>query len=216
VTFEDELRRVLPLDIPHRDRLLEKAARHLELVSQANEYMNLTRISSPREAAVKHILDCVLPWRHFQGVQRVLDAGTGAGFPGIPLAIILPEVRFLLAESIQKKARFVESVADALDLANVEVSSDRAESVVARWHPQIITARAVAPAARIVALFAKAVRNGSRLLLYKGPDVEQDLAQTGSAAVDVSIVERYDLPDELGRRTLLAVCAHNRGPRNAS
>lgn len=216
MTFEDELNRVLPLDIPHRDRLLEKSARHLELVAQANEYMNLTRISSPREAAIKHIVDCVLPWRHFQGAQRVLDAGTGAGFPGIPLAIVLPDIRFLLAESIQKKARFVESVADALDLANVEISSERAESLIPRWHPEIITARAVAPVARLIALFGKAIRNGSRLLLYKGPDVEEDLAQPGGSALDVRIVERYDLPDELGRRTLLSVGAHKRGARSAS
>ncbi len=80
--FEEELARVLPQDLPNRERLLSLGQKHLEMISAANEYMNLTRIVSPQEAAIKHIYDCVAPWRHFQSANRVLDVGTGAGFPG--------------------------------------------------------------------------------------------------------------------------------------
>ena len=106
VEFAEELASVLPFDIPNRERLIERSSQLLELVLQANDTMNLTRITSPREAAVKHILDSVAPWMFFDKAKRVLDAGTGAGFPGIPLSLVLPEVRFTLSESIQKKARF--------------------------------------------------------------------------------------------------------------
>ncbi len=123
--FEEELARVLPQDLPHRERLISLGEKHLDMISAANEYMNLTRIVSPEEAAIKHIYDCVAPWRFFQSAARVLDVGTGAGFPGIPLAIVLPEVRFTLAESIGKKARFVESVVDALELPNATVIAER-------------------------------------------------------------------------------------------
>ncbi len=205
--FEEQLARVLPADIPHRARLIEKSAQHLRLIASANEYMNLTRISSPKEAAIKHVLDSVLPWEHFRNAQGVLDAGTGAGFPGIPLSIVLPEIRFVLAESVQKKARFVESVLSSLDLPNVEVKDERAESLAVARRPDIVTARAVAPLERLLSLFSKALLQGSRLLLYKGPDVEAELAGINDQRTIANVLLRYDLPDGLGARCLLSVSA---------
>src|SRR6516225_6634222 len=108
MTFENELHEVLPADLPERESVALECGKHLQFIEEANRQFNLTRITSPREAAIKHVLDSVTPWRLFANVGRVLDAGTGAGFPGIPLALALPGVRFTLSESIQKKARFVE------------------------------------------------------------------------------------------------------------
>jgi 16S rRNA (guanine527-N7)-methyltransferase len=207
VDFEEELARVLPADIPNRASLIEKSAQHLRSIAAINDYMNLTRISSPRDAAIKHVLDSVLPWQHFSGARRVLDAGTGAGFPGIPLAIVLPEVQFVLSESVQKKARFVESVIGSLDLPNVEVLPERAESLALARRPQIVTARALAPVERLLDLFSKALAQGSRLLLYKGPDVEAELAGINDHRTNANILFRYDLPDGLGARCLLSVSA---------
>src|SRR4051794_34010418 len=177
VQFEQELARVLPPELPHREPLIVKAAQHLSMVQQANEYMNLTRITSPQEAAIKHVFDSVACWRFFTGVTRILDAGTGAGFPGIPLSVVLPEIRFTLAESVQKKARFVESVVDSLQLPNVQVTPERAEAVALRQPVEIITARAVAPMAKILDLFENSLRTGTRMLLFKGPDAEAELAE---------------------------------------
>ncbi|MBV9083936.1 MAG: 16S rRNA (guanine(527)-N(7))-methyltransferase RsmG, partial [Acidobacteriaceae bacterium] len=183
VQFEEELGRVLPSTIPRRDVLIRKASRHLELIAAANEYMNLTRITNPHEAAMKHVYDSVAPWQHFQTARRVLDAGTGAGYPGIPLAIVLPQVRFSLAESIQKKARFVDSAVEALELPNVQVFADRAENLAATHSPDVVVARAVAPMARVIELFATALRNGTRLLLYKGPDVAGEVSEAAKHRV---------------------------------
>jgi len=205
VEFAEELARVLPPDVPHRDRLIEKAAEHLHLIVTANEYMNLTRITDPREAAIKHIFDCVAPWRYFLGATSILDAGTGAGFPGIPLAIVMPEVRFTLAESTQKKARFVESVVEALELDNVEVKGERAEQIAETQRPGIVTARAVAPFHKIVDLFAKTVNRGTKLILYKGPEVDAELAEATRFRVRAQALWRYELPDEMGTRTLIGV-----------
>ncbi len=205
--FEDELRLVLPEDLPHRDEVIVSTARHLELIAEANEYMNLTRITTPREAAIKHVLDSVLPWRLFLGVGHVLDAGTGPGYPGIPLAIALPETRFTLVESTQKKARFVESAVEALGLANVAVSALRAEDVLKTQRADVITARAVAPIARALVFFGPALKTGARCLLYKGPDAETEIAEAASDArkrgIRMRVIERYDLPDSLGTRTIV-------------
>lgn len=208
--------RVLPTDIPHRDRLIEKATGHLNHIAEVNPFMNLTRIASADHAAIKHVLDSVLPWRLFEGAAKVLDAGTGAGFPGIPLSLVLPDVEFILTDSIQKKARFVTSVSEALDLSNVEVSAERAEIVALARRPDIITAKAVAPLHRLVDLFWKALCQGSRLLVYKGPNVEAEIAEIPSRQVNASVVFRYELPDGLGSRSMISVTGKPRKRAAAS
>ena len=176
-------------------------------MTQANAQFNLTRITGAREAAIKHVLDSVLPWREFAGAARVLDAGTGAGFPGIPLAIALPETHFTLTDSVGKKARFVESSIRALGLPNVTAINARAEEIL-RTHPAaIITGRALAPLDKACALFGPALRSGSRALLYKGPDVDSEMEAAAAEArkqrLQLRVTQRYQLPDNLGTRTLV-------------
>ena len=205
--FQDELALALPADLPRRDLVIIQAARHLDLIVAANQQFNLTRITTPREAAVKHVLDSVAPWRLFAGTARVLDAGSGAGFPGIPLALVLPETHFTLCESIQKKARFLDSAVAALELPNATVSTQRAEDLCRTQSFDVITARAMAPLSRAIPFFAPALRFGSKALLYKGPDVEAEIAEAAAEArkrkVAMRIVERYELPDSLGTRTIV-------------
>jgi 16S rRNA (guanine527-N7)-methyltransferase len=207
VPFADELRLLLPADLPLREECIAGAARHLDLIVEANQHFNLTRIVSPREAAIKHVVDSVLPWRLFEGAQHVADAGSGAGFPGIPLALVLPQTRFTLLESTQKKARFLESVVRRLELANVEVRPARAEEWLNTHRVAIVTARAVAPLSRAASLFAPALRSGARVLFYKGPDAAAEIAEaapeTARRQLRLRIIERYELPDALGTRTIV-------------
>jgi 16S rRNA (guanine527-N7)-methyltransferase len=207
VDFENELDRALPADLPNRESVVRGASKHLALIVEANKVLNLTRIISPREAAIKHVLDSVMPWRLFHEARCVLDAGTGAGFPGIPLALVLPGTRFTLAESTQKKARFVESALTELRLPNVEITARRAEEMKA----EIITARALAPIPRVLSLFRPALKAGNRILLYKGPDTGLEIAEATAAAKKIparmEVVMNYDLPDSLGARTIVQIAA---------
>lgn len=186
---------------------MEGAARHLTLIEEANQQFNLTRITGEREAAIKHVLDSVMPWQLFAGASHVVDAGTGAGFPGIPLALVLPETKFTLLESTQKKARFVESAVAALELKNVKVAPLRAEDWLKGNRADIVTARAVAPLVKAMVLFAAALKQDGRILLYKGPDVDAEIAEASSEArkrqIRMRVVARYDLPEEMGSRTVV-------------
>ncbi len=203
--FAAELDRVLCSDLPNRERVIEKAAEHLALILAANAHFNLTRITNANEAAIKHIFDSIAPWRHFAKARRVLDAGTGAGFPGVPLALVLPDVSFTLTDSTHKKARFVESAVEALGIHNADVASERAEQLALAERPEIITARAVAPLDRLLDLFHKPIQKGTRLILYKGPEVENELAAAKKYKIKAQIIERYELPDGMGSRVILEI-----------
>ena len=207
--FTEDLVQLLPADLPNREKCVAIAARHLELIVEANKNFNLTRIVSPREAAIKHVVDSVFPWRQFQGAARIADAGTGAGFPGIPLAVVLPESHFFLLESTRKKARFVSDALAELGLTNVTVLPDRAEAWLEENAVDLVTARAFAPMERAIPLLMPAFKHKTRVLLYKGPDVEAEIAaavyEIKKRNVQVTIVERYNLPDEMGVRTLVEV-----------
>lgn len=213
MSFEEELNCALPADLPHREIVVLKAAQHLALIEEANRDFNLTRIIGAREAAIKHVVDSVMPWRLFAGARHVLDAGTGAGFPGIPLALVLPEVRFTLAESIQKKARFVDSALAQLGLPNASSAGRRAEEMVrapgGKIAFDIITARALAPVSRALTLFAPALKAGARLLLYKGPDAELEIAEAAAEArkrrVRATVIMAYELPESQGSRTIVEI-----------
>jgi 16S rRNA (guanine527-N7)-methyltransferase len=207
--FERELERALPADLPSRDSVITKSAQHLQMIVEANEYLNLTRIVSPFEAAVKHVLDSVAPWRLFEGARRIVDAGTGAGFPGIPLALVLPNTRFTLVESIQKKARFVERAVAALELPNATVSAQRAEELTRDGSADMIVARALTPVSKALDLFGPALKRGTRIFLYKGPDVEREIAEAARPAeklrAQIRVALQFDLPNGMGSRRVVEI-----------
>jgi 16S rRNA (guanine527-N7)-methyltransferase len=207
VSFEQELSKYLPADLPERDRVITLSARHLDLIREMNQVMNLTRILDEKEAAIKHVCDSVQPWRLFAGQTSIVDAGTGAGFPGLPLAFAFPERKFTLCESIQKKARFVASVVETLGLSNVSVVPIRIEEWLRANPAPLVTARAVASISKMVGLLAPALRKGTRLLLYKGPDVENEIAEAWDAAkakgIQMTIAMRYELPEQSGSRSIV-------------
>jgi len=207
--FAQELSQLLPADLPHREDCIARSARHLELIVDANQHFNLTRILNPREAAIKHVLDSVLPWRLFAGAKRIADAGSGAGFPGIPLAVVLPDTHFTLLESTQKKAAFIASAVEILGLPNVNAVPERAEAYLASHPVDILTARALAPLSRAIPLFASALRKGTRVLMYKGPDAEKEIAEVRRdsklAQWKMRVVFDYELSDSVGSRRIVEI-----------
>ena len=186
-----------------------KLIAHLDLLDEWGQRMNLTAIRERAQQIPKHILDSltVLPW--LRGT-RIADIGSGAGFPGIPLAIVAPQQHFALIESTGKKCRFLEHVRDTLGLANVEVVQSRAEDYRPADRFDTVLARAVGPLADLVRYGSALVAGHGRLLAMKGRIPEEELAKnlSGWKAAGVHRLQIPGLDEE--RHLVELVRSHHR------
>lgn len=175
---------------------------YLALLRRWNRAYNLTAISEPAEMVARHLLDSlsVLPALHG---RRFVDAGTGPGLPGVPLAIARPQWHFVLLDSNGKKIRFLRQVRRELGLDNIEPVQGRLESWRSEDRPDAIIARALAPLAQLVEWAAHWLGQGVPLLAMKG-----DLSESELAAVpqpyNVSL-EPLIIPGQAARRCLATV-----------
>jgi 16S rRNA (guanine527-N7)-methyltransferase len=177
---------------------------HLDLLDEWGERMNLTAIRDRPSQITKHVLDS-LSVRPFLRGERIADVGSGAGFPGIPLAILEPGRRFTLVESTGKKCRFLEHVRDALGLANVEVVQTRAEAFKPAERFETVLARAVGPVAELVKQAGPLVAGGGRLLAMKGRYPDEELAARLNGW-KVAAVHRLVVPGLGDERHLVELC----------
>lgn len=174
----------IELDADRRERMLA----YLALLGRWNRAYNLTAVEDAPAMVDRHLLDSlsILPW--LTGT-RILDAGTGAGLPGVVLAIARPESHFVLVDSNGKKVRFLRQVRRELGLANIEPVQARIEDLDPEPVPAVVVARALAPLPRLVAQLEPLLARGARLLAMKGR-----LAQSECAGVeDAYNVERIEL-----------------------
>lgn len=163
----------------------EKMVRYHEMLVAANKQMNLTRVPDDMsEAADRNYLDSLNAVKHLQGVRNLIDVGTGAGLPGIPIAIACPHIRVTLLDALQKRVGFLQSVIDALGL-NAEAVHGRAEDAAKlpefRDAFDAATARAVAEMNVLSEWLLPFVKPDGRMLALKGPTAEEELERAENA-----------------------------------
>lgn len=166
----------LPLADPQVDALL----RFIQLIAKWNKAYNLTAVRDPEEMVSLHILDSLAILPHIRP-PRIADIGTGAGLPGIPLAICLPDCRFTLVDSNSKKTRFVQQAVLELRLKNVEVLHSRVELLQSEQAFSTVITRAFANMADILKLTGHLLAEDGLLLAMKGQQPDQELAELSSA-----------------------------------
>jgi 16S rRNA (guanine527-N7)-methyltransferase len=161
---------------------------HVRLLLAWNQAINLTAIRDPAEVATGHVIDSLSALRLLRerGVDRFVDIGSGGGFPGLPLAIAAPGASAVLADSVGKKARFLETVVDACGLARrVRTHSGRAEALARdpahRAHWPAVTARAVASLAELAELALPLLEPGGILVAWKRGDIGAELSAASRA-----------------------------------
>lgn len=195
--------------------------RHLAMVADWNERVNLTALTNERDMVLKHAIDSASAVRviSLSPGLRVLDVGTGAGFPGVTLKCLAPDIHLVLLESLQKRCRFLEAVkAEVMEevlgtSSGYEVVWGRAEDQ--GHNPQyrekfdVVCARAVAELRVLAEYCLPFCRVGGEFLAMKGPAGVDEVAQA-EKAIEVlggviSEVKVLDLPEEAGRRTLVRI-----------
>jgi len=184
------------------EKQLSRAVLFTEKMVEINESMNLTAITEPAAMAEKHWLDSLACGRVELKKERVLDVGSGAGFPGIPLHVAFPEAEFTLLDSLQKRLNFI---ADACAYADIEAptllharAEEAGRSKEHREQYDTVLSRAVANLTTLCEYCLPFVKVGGRMIAYKGPGAEEELAAAagaiGKLGAEVERVERFTLP----------------------
>ncbi len=188
-----------------------------------NARMNLTRITDPAEIALKHHLDSLTLLTALPEIkrQRLLDVGTGAGFPGLPVAIALPQLRVTLLDATAKKLRFIEAAGETLGLENIRVVHARAEEAgrndAHRGTYDFVTARAVVRMPALMEYTLPLAKRGGMVIAMKGEAASQEMesAKRAIAALggELSAIEEIRLPRLDKPRHLVIVSKAGKTPR---
>lgn len=178
------------LGIPQEEEIVRQFEQYMEGILQWNEKINLTAIKDREEFIIKHFVDSLLccNFPEYVGAESVVDMGTGAGFPGVPLAIISPEKEFVLADSLKKRLKVIDELTYSMNIDNVMTVHGRAEELAKnkayREKFDICVSRAVANMTVLAEYCLPFVRVGGYLLAYKGPDGEKE-AEAAKKALKV-------------------------------
>jgi len=175
-TLEQGLRE-LALGVPANAQ--QKLLHFLHLIVKWNKHFNLSGITAIQEMVPLHLLDSLAISPYLEG-ERILDIGSGAGLPGIPLAIANPDKNFVLLDSNGKKTRFLFQVKVALELSNVEVVDARVDEYLSTPDTgefSLITCRAFSSLSSIVKMIEKPLASGTKLLAMKGVYPHHEIAE---------------------------------------
>ncbi len=186
------------------DTQLEQFNTYANLLVEWNEKMNLTAITEPAEIATKHFVDSLYGLKFLAGKKKIIDVGTGAGFPGLPLKIAKSDIELTLLDSLNKRLTFLTEVKSQLGLDNVTCIHTRAEDgaktgSLLRESFDGAVSRAVANLSCLCEYCLPYVKRGGVFLAYKGPEVEEELASAQNAIEilggEVTGVFKYTIPE---------------------
>lgn len=167
------------------DNKIQKFYDYMNLLVEWNKKINLTAITEEKDIILKHFVDSLTVLKYIKENKSIVDVGTGAGFPGIPLAIMNDSLKITLVDSLNKRINFLNEVCNKINLKNIKAIHARAEEFGQdnnyRESYDIAISRAVANLTVLAEYLLPLVKVGGKIICMKGPDIEEELKQAKSA-----------------------------------
>ena len=167
------------------DNKIQKFYDYMNLLVEWNKKINLTAITEEKDIILKHFVDSLTVLKYIKDNKNIVDVGTGAGFPGIPLAIMNDSLKITLVDSLNKRINFLNEVCSKIKLKNTKAIHSRAEEFGQdnnyRESYDIAISRAVSNLTVLAEYLLPLVKVGGKIICMKGPDIEEELKQAKSA-----------------------------------
>lgn len=221
--FEEKIKGYATLiDIELQEEQIEKMYLFMNEMIEWNKNVNLTAIVEPEEIIVKHFIDSLTIAKNIKTNATVIDVGTGAGFPGIPLKIVREDLKIVLLDSLNKRVTFLNHIIDTLELKKIEAVHARVEEYAKnkkyRESFDIATSRAVANLSTLSEYLLPMIKVGGSAICMKGSEIEGEMEQ-GKHAIEVLggkiiEVERFCLPKTDMKRNNIIIEKVKNTPEN--
>lgn len=201
------------LTVELNDAKQEQFYTYMELLQKWNENINLTAITEPKEVLQKHFVDSLTIMPYIEKNAKVIDVGTGAGFPGIPMKIAEDGVQVTLLDALNKRLNFLNEVIRSLGLTNIEMVHLRAEEAgknkQLREKFDVSVSRAVAPLSVLVEYLLPLVKINGICICMKGSNIEEEIANSKKAIEilggKIEKIEEFTLPDSDMKRSIIII-----------
>lgn len=207
----DLIEKVNSIGIEISQKQAKQFYKYMELLLEWNEKMNLTAITDPEEVILKHFIDSLTIIPYLKEADTVLDIGTGAGFPGIPLKILEENKKFTLLDSLNKRIIFLQTVINELELKNIRAIHGRAEEFVNKEREayDIVTSRAVARLNVLLEYMLPFVKVGGRCICMKSFEIEEELKEAKKAIEilggEIEKIDEITLPNTDIKRKIVVI-----------
>ena len=198
----------------------DKLYNYMKLLLKWNENINLTAITDKDEIILKHFIDSLTINKYIKSNDMVMDIGTGAGFPGIPLRIMNDDNKIILVDSLNKRINFLNEVCNELNLENVECIHSRAEDLACkkeyRENLDVVVSRAVARLNILLEYMLPFVKVGGKCICMKGPNISEELNEATNAIKilggKIEKIEKVILPESDMERNIVIISKEKTTP----
>lgn len=197
------------------DEQIKQFFTYMNLLIEWNQKINLTSIIEPEDIILKHFIDSLTIEKYISPNSKVADIGTGAGFPGIPLKLVRPELKIYLIDSLNKKIKFLDEVIQKNEMKQIYAIHARAEEIghnkQFRGQFDVVTSRAVAKLNVLLEYMMPLLKIGGKCICLKGPNIKEELEEAKNAIEilggKISKIEEIYLPDSDNKRTIIEIIA---------
>lgn len=201
------------LQIEIQEKQIMQFYQYMNLLMEWNDKINLTSIIEPKEIIEKHFIDSLTVIKQIEKHAKIIDIGTGAGFPGIPIKIIYPEAKIILVDSLRKRINFLNTVINEIALKDVKTIHSRAEDlgkdIEYREKFDISIARAVSPLNTLIEYLIPFVKISGKCICMKGPNSNDEIEKSERAirilGGEIEKIEEFVIPETQIRRKIIII-----------